>query len=461
MAKPVSFFYPQREGMMKKMEITKRGRWKLIVPKLLIIFLFLFQIGFVGIPKTNAATTLTATIGSWSTIGLDKTKSNPVTDGPNEFLVQVRVTNTGLEAATDVLADFDWTPSNTYIYLDPYEVNPKSIGTINPGQTKDVFFLINVERTISAYYTSGSYDVNISGGNFVATSASGVLTVKELIKESRHHINSITASTTTPTLGQTFTITVNAKTSSSSYPNIEIPIIDYNPSVIQPIGVTTTWDGSSSDNLVLHNAGGNPMIATWTFKAVGVGSSQTGSFIFDQTNETSDNHHYNDYTSGPTIVVAGYSISGMKFNDLNGNEIKDTGEDGLSNWTIYIDANQNGSKEPGEQSTTTGGGGSYSFTNLSPGTYRIREVGQNGWNQTCPASGYYDVTITNTNVTGINFGNQQTMPVLHITKGDSPDPVQAGGTLTYTIEYWNSGNADATGVVITETYDSNVHMIAM
>ncbi|MCX6328279.1 MAG: hypothetical protein NTZ85_02025 [Bacteroidia bacterium] len=47
-------------------------------------------------------------------------------------------------------------------------------------------------------------------------------------------------------------------------------------------------------------------------------------------------------------------------------------------------------------------------------------------------------------------------PVLHITKGDSPDPVQAGGTLTYTIEYWNSGNADATGVVITETYDSNV-----
>ena len=71
MAKPVSFFYPQREGMMKKMEITKRGRWKLIVPKLVIIFLFLFQIGFVKIPKTNAATTLTATIGSWDSIGLD------------------------------------------------------------------------------------------------------------------------------------------------------------------------------------------------------------------------------------------------------------------------------------------------------------------------------------------------------------------------------------------------------
>jgi len=47
-------------------------------------------------------------------------------------------------------------------------------------------------------------------------------------------------------------------------------------------------------------------------------------------------------------------------------------------------------------------------------------------------------------------------PLFEISKGDSPDPVQAGGLLTYTVNYSNTGNAGATGVVITETYDSNV-----
>jgi uncharacterized repeat protein (TIGR01451 family) len=47
-------------------------------------------------------------------------------------------------------------------------------------------------------------------------------------------------------------------------------------------------------------------------------------------------------------------------------------------------------------------------------------------------------------------------PVLMISKGDYPDPVKPGETLTYTIFYENTGNEVATNVVITETYDSNV-----
>jgi uncharacterized repeat protein (TIGR01451 family) len=46
-------------------------------------------------------------------------------------------------------------------------------------------------------------------------------------------------------------------------------------------------------------------------------------------------------------------------------------------------------------------------------------------------------------------------PVLTITKTDSPDPVEAGGTLTYSVTVTNSGNTDATNVVVTETYDAN------
>ncbi|MEA1965036.1 MAG: hypothetical protein U9O41_07930 [Candidatus Aerophobetes bacterium] len=46
-------------------------------------------------------------------------------------------------------------------------------------------------------------------------------------------------------------------------------------------------------------------------------------------------------------------------------------------------------------------------------------------------------------------------PILSIEKTDSQDPVEGSGTLTYTITIANSGNADATNVVVTETYDVN------
>ena len=50
-------------------------------------------------------------------------------------------------------------------------------------------------------------------------------------------------------------------------------------------------------------------------------------------------------------------------------------------------------------------------------------------------------------------------PALHITKS-APGNVNAGDNITYTIEYWNDGNMNATGVVITESYDPNVEFVS-
>ena len=47
-------------------------------------------------------------------------------------------------------------------------------------------------------------------------------------------------------------------------------------------------------------------------------------------------------------------------------------------------------------------------------------------------------------------------PVLEVTLSDSVEPVEAGETLTYTIAYSNTGNADATSAVLILTLDSNV-----
>jgi uncharacterized repeat protein (TIGR01451 family) len=46
----------------------------------------------------------------------------------------------------------------------------------------------------------------------------------------------------------------------------------------------------------------------------------------------------------------------------------------------------------------------------------------------------------------------ESFPVLDISKVGLPEPVEAGGQLTYTIRYTNSGNADANNVVIRDTF---------
>ncbi len=107
-------------------------------------------------------------------------------------------------------------------------------------------------------------------------------------------------------------------------------------------------------------------------------------------------------TPGPE---ANYSeIHGMKFDDTNGNGIKDPGEPGLANWNINL------LKPDGTPVTFTATdiNGNYSFTSLPPGNYVIAEVPQGGWVQTLPvAPGTHMVAITTAgeNVYGKDFGN--------------------------------------------------------
>jgi uncharacterized repeat protein (TIGR01451 family) len=56
--------------------------------------------------------------------------------------------------------------------------------------------------------------------------------------------------------------------------------------------------------------------------------------------------------------------------------------------------------------------------------------------------------ISNTEIVTVS-----SVPVLGLAKIDSPDPVDPGALLTYTIVYSNSGNANATGASVRENYD--------
>ncbi len=111
--------------------------------------------------------------------------------------------------------------------------------------------------------------------------------------------------------------------------------------------------------------------------------------------------------------VAPGTIQGTVFNDLNANGTQDAGadppENGLAGWTVYLDQNQNGRLDPDERSTLTRADGTYTFANLAPGSYTVREQNQDGWKQTAPAGGVQQVTVTANQVTDhVDFGNAHT-----------------------------------------------------
>ena len=64
----------------------------------------------------------------------------------------------------------------------------------------------------------------------------------------------------------------------------------------------------------------------------------------------------------------------MKFDDLNGNGVKDPGEPGLPGWKIKLSA--------GGVVVTTDADGNYCFSNLFTGDYNLTEIIQPGWKQT-------------------------------------------------------------------------------
>ncbi|MEG4078674.1 DUF4347 domain-containing protein [Microcoleus sp. Pol8_D6] len=112
----------------------------------------------------------------------------------------------------------------------------------------------------------------------------------------------------------------------------------------------------------------------------------------------------------PPTPVPQSSISGLKFNDGNGNGTQDAEETGLSGWQIFLDANGNNSLDDGETTVTTDNSGNYSFNNLNPGTYNVREVQQTGWTQTTanPAAVNLGSGESQSNV---NFGNFQNISI--------------------------------------------------
>ncbi|MBI3194319.1 MAG: VCBS repeat-containing protein [Ignavibacteriae bacterium] len=184
-------------------------------------------------------------------------------------------------------------------------------------------------------------------------------------------------------------------------------------------GDIVTSNSSSSNVSVLKNNGNGTFASRVNYST---GINPYAVFISDIDGDGDGDLVVANFSSNTVSILKNLnygSISGTKFNDLNGNGIKDGSDGVLEGWRIYLTGSFS-------DSTFTDSLGNYSFDSLMPGTYTITEEQRAGWLQTFPPLGLYTITLDgDKDTTGLDFGNKlQTFTIIASTIG--------GGSITPT-----------------------------
>lgn len=204
---------------------------------------------------------------------------------------------------------------------------------------------------------------------------------------------------------------------------------DFSPSAtnLRDLTVTSGVFSGQTVQYVLNTcntilAGGSVTLGTHTFTASEANEAATA------INENFDNGSANGGTDNgfldcdcPPPGTSTVLISGMKFEDHNGNGVQDVGDNGINDWhiTVWVDSDGDGVHDNGEThdvvtATTDGVDGVYTYTEevsndvLAGGiSYEVQEVTQTGWTQTYGNEGYSDSfgTGDTADVGVANFGN--------------------------------------------------------
>lgn len=150
-------------------------------------------------------------------------------------------------------------------------------------------------------------------------------------------------------------------------------------------------------------------------------------------------------TSAQAQVVTG-TITGIKFNDIDADGVRDMGEPGIGGVTIFLDANANGSLDAGEVTAASDANGNFTFTGVAAGSINVREVTPAGWTQVLPgASANFQSTVAVTpggTFNNINFGNRLTAAATTGSlNGTKFNDLDGDGT-------WDTGEPGLPGVTI-------------
>jgi hypothetical protein len=123
---------------------------------------------------------------------------------------------------------------------------------------------------------------------------------------------------------------------------------------------------------------------TFTLRAVlpsGFASSTTASVNLNGGNSVTSNVGLRPVSGTPGGIV-----SGVVFNDTDGDGTRDSGEAIVSNVVVFLDANANGTLDSGELADTSDGSGAFSITAATNGTFTVRAILPSGFASSTTAS---------------------------------------------------------------------------
>ncbi|MHB1558117.1 MAG: SdrD B-like domain-containing protein, partial [Isosphaeraceae bacterium] len=200
----------------------------------------------------------------------------------------------------------------------------------------------------------------------------------------------------------------------------------------------------------------------YTFTGVGAGTFTVQEVVNGGFVQTTAPASYSVTPSqGQTIANLNFgdfqtvTLGGRVYDDLNGNGVQDTGETGLSGWTVDL-LNASGQTV---SHASTDANGDYSFTDVGPGTYTVQEVVQAGYILTSTPASYTETTTSGQDINGLNFGDQQVESL----SGEVFNDLAGTGTLSTSdpgIAGWTVKLLDASNQPLAmTTTDANGHYV--
>lgn len=135
------------------------------------------------------------------------------------------------------------------------------------------------------------------------------------------------------------------------------------------------------------------------------------SFLYLRDNVSTSGNTGGTLAAGDTITLkrtGTATISGRVFDDKNATGFFDGDDVGIDGFRVFLDEDFDGVLDSGEVSKPVSATGTYTFTGVEGGRYHVREVFREGWRQSFPGEGYYDLTIGYGEVgKSLSFANTQ------------------------------------------------------